>query len=180
MTIRERLLSKVEIDRATHCWRWRGQLHPSGYGYLKFRGRQRRAHRVAYEAFIGPIPDGLHLDHVRGRGCRYRDCINPDHLEPVTPRENLMRSDTTHAARNARKPHCPRCGLDYERDSAGDRACHHCHRLKTKEMRVARVRAGLCRECGAPIAGRSKTLCDVHAERGRLASAAYRAARKVA
>jgi hypothetical protein len=71
----------------TGCWLWTGTVMPAGYGTMKVGGQQRLAHRVAYEAFIGPVPDGLVLDHL----CRVRSCVNPWHLQPVTNRENILR-----------------------------------------------------------------------------------------
>lgn len=68
------------------CWQWRGAT-TWGYGTAWAEGRTRRAHRLAYELLIGPIPDGLDLDHL----CRNRACVNPTHLEPVTRRVNLLR-----------------------------------------------------------------------------------------
>lgn len=65
------------------CWEWTGQKD-SGYG--RYSGRP--AHRVTYEVLVGPIPDGLTLDHL----CRNKGCVNPDHLEPVTSSENTRRA----------------------------------------------------------------------------------------
>lgn len=66
-------------------------------------GRRQPAHRVAYELFVGPIPEGLTLDHL----CRVRHCVNPLHLEPVTRGENTRRNDSA-PSQNARKTHCIR------------------------------------------------------------------------
>lgn len=60
------------------------------------------AHRLFYEAFVGPIPEGRDLDHVRARGCRSRACVNPEHLEPVDRAENLRRGDVPNQIRHAR------------------------------------------------------------------------------
>lgn len=75
--------SHVHHDPNSGCWLWAGA--DNGVGYGKFRGKY--AHRVSYEAAKGPIPDGMHLDHL----CRIRCCVNPDHLEPVTNAENARR-----------------------------------------------------------------------------------------
>lgn len=74
------------------CWLWRGSLNASGYGRYEFKGQKRPAHRLAYEFLIGAIPDGLVIDHL----CRVPSCVNPDHLEPVTPDENNRRRDAFH------------------------------------------------------------------------------------
>ena len=69
------------------CWEWQGHVLPTGYGSLVLAGKNNRAHRLAYEFVKGEIPAGLDLDHL----CRNRTCVNPDHLEPVTRRENFLR-----------------------------------------------------------------------------------------
>lgn len=71
------------------CHVWIGALNDNGYGRVKERARFRRAHIVAWELVNGPVPDGLVLDHL----CRVRCCINPAHLEAVSPSENVRRSN---------------------------------------------------------------------------------------
>lgn len=78
------------------CWLWNQKLHDDGYARPKLGGRRVYAHRLSWEAFIGPISEWLELDHR----CRVKHCVNPDHLEPVTGLENLKRQA---AARRARK-----------------------------------------------------------------------------
>lgn len=124
------------------CIIWTGGLNNVGYGQFYYgKTEQRRtgkgyAHRWSYEHFVGPIPAGLHLDHL----CRTPACVNPDHLEPVTVRENLLRG-VGPAAQHAAKTHCPK-GHPY----SGDNLYNH----PTKVMRV-------CRTCGRDRARRRRT-----------------------
>lgn len=93
-----RFWSRVTITPG--CWVWTG-AKASGYGRAFIGGKLRPAHRVTFEMYVSPIPEGLDLDHL----CRNRACVNPDHLEPVTRQTNLLRGET-HAARHADKTHC--------------------------------------------------------------------------
>lgn len=81
-----RLLEKVSVGE-DGCWRATGSLTPKGYARFKFDDRSGQGHRFAYLTLVGPIPEGLELDHI----CRVRHCINPAHLEAVTHLENLNR-----------------------------------------------------------------------------------------
>lgn len=116
------------------CHIWQGQRSWNGYGRVWFGGRLLRVHRVRYEREVGPIPDGMVLDHFV---CASRACCNPHHVRPVTRRENNLRGDTI-AAAGASKTHCPR-GHPYSGDnlyvvpSRGHRQCRMC--LRAKERR---------------------------------------------
>lgn len=112
------------------CWLWTGRKNNVGYGSMTMQTpegpRARGVHRVAYEHYVGPIPAGKQIDHL----CRVRLCFNPEHLEPVTPRENVMRSPVALAALNAAKTHCPQ-GHAYTPENtyhqkAGGRLCRTC------------------------------------------------------
>ena len=89
------------VMKTDGCWSWLGHHAWNGYARVSWRGRNTAAHRVAYELLIGPIPDGLTLDHL----CRNRGCVNPFHCEPVTNGENVLRGEGP-PAQNARKTHC--------------------------------------------------------------------------
>ena len=76
------------VRKTASCWLWTGTKQKNGYGSFGFKGRTVRAHRWSYEFHVGQIPDGLHIDHL----CRVRNCVNPEHLEPVTHAENMRRA----------------------------------------------------------------------------------------
>lgn len=82
-----RLLARLKRDESSGCLLWTGSIPPEGYVQVRVGGRRTGIHRFMYEQRVGPIPAGLHLDHL----CRVRHCAEPAHLEPVTPRENMMR-----------------------------------------------------------------------------------------
>lgn len=139
----ERILPRLITD-ANGCWIWPGATYGNGYGAVgltKSDGKwgTRLTHRAVYEHFHGLIPEGLVLDHL----CRVRLCCNPDHLEPVTMRENNMRAETI-AAVNARKTHCPR-GHELAGDNlyvapghkGPNRDCLTCRRQRMRDRRAA-------------------------------------------
>lgn len=92
----------------------------NGNGYYRHGTGGEYAHRRAYREARGAIPEGLVLDHL----CRNRWCCNPDHLEPVTNAENILRGESP-PAKNARKERCPN-GHDYQTQKDGTRRCAIC------------------------------------------------------
>ena len=87
----------------TDCWLWTGSRSHEGYGRIKVKGRWQLAHRVAWVALVGPLTDGLVLDHK----CRVRHCVNPEHLREVTSAENtLAPGSLSPSAVNALRTHC--------------------------------------------------------------------------
>src|SRR6185369_15101616 len=84
------LKSPFEYTVSTNgCWLWQRAITTAGYGSVRFNGETAYAHRMVYERHKGPITPGLVLDHL----CRNPACVNPDHLEPVSQRENIIRGD---------------------------------------------------------------------------------------
>lgn len=124
-----------KVDKSSGHWFWLGGKDKDGYGKMKINGRTVRPHRFAYELLVGPIPDGLELDHL----CRVHACVWPEHLEPVTSQENVLRSPVAPAAVNAQKTHCPQ-GHPYDLfntyliPNGGGRACRTCRRLTDREL----------------------------------------------
>jgi IS5 family transposase len=129
----DRFVDKILLD--DECWEWTGGK-TLGYGtFWVAKGTRVKAHRFAYEWLVGPVPEGLSLDHL----CRNRGCVNPAHLEPVTHRENVLRGEGRSAV-NARKTHCKN-GHPYSGDnvlivSRGDgstfRKCRQCESERTR------------------------------------------------
>lgn len=138
---------RVSIDSASGCWIWAGHL-TKGYGAIRIGGGRRvGAHVFAWTEVAGrSIPEGHELDHL----CRVPRCVNPDHLEPVVHRVNLMRGMSP-AARQARQTKCARghalSGSNLRRRRNGKRECRSCaldtrrrHRRDNREQINARKR----------------------------------------
>ena len=112
-----RFVHKVAF--AGECWLWTGATPIPGHQYGQFRDEHSnrvQAHRWSYEFFVGPIPDGLYVDHL----CRNEACVNPQHLQPVTLQENCLRGShivpCVHGGRA--RSHCKACTNEYLRDRA--------------------------------------------------------------
>jgi hypothetical protein len=118
----------TKVDAVGPCWAWTGGRSGGRYGMY----RRQYAHRIAYEQLVGPIPDGLELDHL----CRNTLCVNPDHLEPVTHAENTRRGFGP-AGMAARRTHCPH-GHPYDAANTyvratGGRRCRICSLASSRE-----------------------------------------------
>ena len=119
----DRALQSIDRDGVGGCWDWLGSQDENGYGNIKVFGTTKSVHRVVYESLVGPIPDGLVLDHL----CRRRICCFPDHLEPVTAAENARRG-----AEANRRTNCPQ-GHPYDDENTytnklGRKVCRICAR----------------------------------------------------
>jgi len=132
-----RFMARVRIDEHG-CWIWTGGTGgKTGYGKFNVRvapgqWRMVSTHRYAYEQIIGPVPDGMQLDHL----CRVRLCCNPEHLEPVTRRVNQSRG-----IKGALTTHCPQ-GHPYDetntlRRANGHRRCRTCHSQREAQRRAS-------------------------------------------
>lgn len=128
----ERFSTKYTVDERTGCWNWTAYRDGRGYGLFRMPTGTAWAHRAAYELLIAPIPAGLEIDHR----CRNRSCVNPAHLEPVTPQVNTDRSS------HAKRMFCvtaghPMAGDNIGKRSDGRRYCVACHRAKAQAARKA-------------------------------------------
>ncbi len=133
----EDVWAKIEVN---DCWDWQGSKI-NGYGDINFEGKRWKAHRLVWILLVGEIPIGLVLDHV----CRNKGCVNPDHLEPVTDRENIRRGGGGRKwwEFQANKTHCPH-GHPYSGDNLIvrqkakylNRICRACEVARNKARRL--------------------------------------------
>ncbi len=135
----DRFWGKVEACVKSGCWLWKGTIGNDGYGQFWLKPKKWRAHRIAYETLVSPVPADLVIDHL----CRNRVCVNPAHLEPVTVRENLLRGETLAAKWLARAV----CSKGHSLKEAylrkdGTRRCRICHAAAEYERNRSRRSRG--------------------------------------
>jgi uncharacterized Zn finger protein (UPF0148 family) len=141
----ERFWKRVDKNGPDGCWLWKGTIkNRDGYGYVSLPGappRYKAAHRAAYELSKGPIPEGMVIHHK----CRIRDCVNPDHLEPLSRADNNRHRGTYIAPLrpprglpNVLKEVCSRCGRPYDYERDGKRYCLSCIRERQQQSPWAR------------------------------------------
>lgn len=140
------LIDRLSPGGPDECWPWEEATNPDGYGRVRYEGKVHLAHRLFYEFFVGPIPEGKELDHAChtdecvGRGaCGHRKCVNPGHLRVVTKAQNVARRKVSGPARNV-KTHCKN-GHEFTSsntaiNSRGYRACRACLAEAKKRYRL--------------------------------------------
>ena len=145
------------IDTSGTCWQWTGFISDKGYGIFYLGAEKVNAHRWFYELIVGPIPEGLVIDHL----CRNRACVRPAHLEPVTNEENTLRG-VGPAAMNAAKTTCQaghQFTVFYRSENGGARSSRRCRVCERSRARAAMAKSRAkdearkpCSICGLPYA----------------------------
>lgn len=137
-SLKVRFWEKVDVRRGSECWEWQAGRKARGYGTFDCQGKPTPAHRMAYTLTLGPIPEGLVIDHL----CSNPPCVNPVHLEPVTQAENTRRgrAGAAQRARRARQTHCKN-GHEFTADNTyrdpkkNSRSCKTCRAAALERYR---------------------------------------------
>lgn len=131
LTFDEIMCRYVPSEGGLGCWDWEGHIDKFGYGKITWQYTGYLAHRLIYTHLVGPIPEGLEIDHL----CRNRSCVNPDHLEPVEHVENVRRAAAIPNNRPL-KTHCKHGHAFTEPNTYvrpnGDRVCRTCYRARDR------------------------------------------------
>jgi len=132
MSLLERFADKIELgSEVDSCWEWIACKDIDGYGRFAVNGKSKLSHKFSYELYKGKTPEGLELDHL----CRNRSCVNPEHLEAVTSKINLLRGNTI-ASKNKLKTRCIH-GHEYNEENTGrqksGRYCKECDRTSHRK-----------------------------------------------
>lgn len=134
MNLWERFI-RFAVSSANGCWTWIGYRNRKGYGRFYNPSGSPLAHRIAYELLRGPIPPGRQIDHL----CKNRACVNPAHMEAVTLRQNVQRSNA--GLPQSERAECPQ-GHEYTAantyvDRRGSRSCRECKRADFRRRYAA-------------------------------------------
>lgn len=132
-----RIFGRVNLDGYDDCWEWQGPLSRGGYGITHLKSMSTvQVHRLSYSVMVGPIPTGLVIDHL----CKNRKCVNPNHLEPVTDRENVYRANPSAVQMNVDENRCANGHIytDVKPEVDRSRRCMTCRREAYKRYNSKR------------------------------------------
>lgn len=135
----DKVWARVQVQEG-RCWIWTGPKDRKGYGSISHKGRIIGAHRATWELCVGPIPEGHQIDHL----CRNTSCVNPEHLEPVTRSENVLRGNKTGPRAGPQCPHGhemteDNTSYDFSIAPRGIRRCRTCRREHARKNNKRRA-----------------------------------------